>query len=213
MPLQEKDSSEIGDGRRLTDIERQVADELAQLPRLQRLKTIQDVEGRNILAAAEPSRLVQIGLDALNRRIDERIGASLPGDPMWGALQSEFAADKTLRLKILRAEQFDSSLAFQRLINFLSLLQEVLGSNELRPLNLRGDFTSGEKELQFYGSLQLLLFRDDAGRRVAGCFDIEVPASAIERLSKVTNANLTESYTNFVSLTGTFAFHTLSTPP
>jgi hypothetical protein len=160
-------------------IETEIAQELAHLPIMEQLRTAQDVEGKNILAAVEPSKLVQLGLDALDKRIRQHIRTSNK-QSVVSLLQSSFAQDRTFRLKMLRAENFDSELAVKRMVDFLSLLQEVLGFSDerttvIRPVELAIDFTQEERTRQDLGALQLLLFRDHAGRRVAGCFDVETP--------------------------------------
>jgi hypothetical protein len=170
-----------------TAIEVEIARELAQLPKMEQLKTTQDVEGRNLLAAAEPSKLVQLGLGALDKRIRELIETS--NEPSLSALlQSNFACDRKLHLKMLRSENFDSELAAKRMVKFLFLSQEVLGLSDergsvLRPVELTTDFTQEERDRQDLGALQLLLFRDQAGRRVAGCFDVETPTSSSDNIN------------------------------
>jgi uncharacterized protein YunC (DUF1805 family) len=191
MNLPRRDDKDDERRKNPTAIETEIAQELARLPVLDQLRTSQDIEGKNLLAAAEPCKLVQLGLDALDKRIREQIRTS--SEPSVTALlQSSFARDRKLCLKILRAENFDSELAVKRMVDFLSLLQEVIGSrdetaNVLRPLELT-DFTQEERGRQDLGALQLLLFRDQAGRRVAGCFDVATPTSSIDTNLEVSNA-------------------------
>jgi hypothetical protein len=175
--------------RRLpTAIETEIAQELARLPRIEQIRTTQDVEGKNILAAAEPSKLVQLGIDAFDKQIKEQI-VSTTDSSVVALVQSPFASDRKLWLKMLRAEKFDPELAAKRMINFLALLKEVLHSTderrELRPLKLAKDFSQQEMEHQSLGAIQLLLFRDQAGRRVAGSFDVDVAPSISDTNSEV----------------------------
>jgi hypothetical protein len=189
--LLEMTNDDDANRRSPTAIEKEIAQELAHLPTMEQLRTTQDVEGRNLLAAAEPSKLVQLGLDALDKRIREQIETPNKSSEAE-LLQSSFACDQKLCLKMLRAENFDSELAAKRMVDFLSLLQEVLGfSNEpgvLRTVKLASDFTQEERRRQDLGALQLLLFRDRAGRRVAGCFDVETPMSSSDTNLEVSHA-------------------------
>ncbi|KAG7369992.1 hypothetical protein IV203_027738 [Nitzschia inconspicua] len=180
MNLPSKDDDSDAVRRQPTAIEAELAQELDHLPKMEQLRTTQDIEGKNILAAAEPNKLVRLGLDALERRIQEKLRITNEAS-LVALLQNPFAKDRQLRLKMLRAENFDSERALKRLINFLAMLKELLADSnnhgdELRPLELNKDFVSAERDRQNLGALQLLLFRDQAGRRVAGCFDVETPS-------------------------------------
>ncbi|KAL3904839.1 MAG: hypothetical protein SGILL_009913, partial [Bacillariaceae sp.] len=157
-------------------METEIAEEVAKLPRLERFRVLQDVEGRNLLAAAEPSKLVAIGLHALDQKVANELESKNGASSVRSLLKSKLASDVSLRIKMLRAESFDSDLAFERLVKYLKLLQEVLATcGEPRHLELARDFDAAERQWLEFGSFQLLLFRDHAGRRVAGSFDIEIP--------------------------------------
>ena len=158
-----------------TAMENEISDEVVQLDWLEQIKVDQDVGGRNLLAAAEPSHLTAIGLRALDKKIEKEL-KSMENDAMAARLRGAWASDRSLRLKMLRAENFDSDLAYHRLVNYLKLIQEVLGDgHEPRQLELARDFDDSERSLLEGGALQLLLFRDHTGRRVAGCFDVDTP--------------------------------------
>lgn len=167
-----------------TAIESEIAHELARLSRTEQIRTTQDVEGKNMLAAAEPRKLVELGLNALDKRLQDQL-RSTEDTTLAASLQSPMAKERPLRLKMLRAENFDSELAAKRMINYLALLREVLAESattdddgSLRPIKLARDFASADRERQSLGALQLLLFRDQAGRRVAGCFDVDESPSS-----------------------------------
>lgn len=174
-----------------TPIETEIAHELARLPRTEQLRTIQDIEGKNMLAAAEPRKLVELGLNALDKRLQEQLRTTEDAT-VAAHLQSPMAKERQLRLKMLRAENFDSELAAKRMINYLALLGEVLAETmtadddgSLRPIILARDFESADRERQSLGALQLLLFRDQAGRRVAGCFDVDEASLSVASNMKV----------------------------
>jgi hypothetical protein len=94
------------------------------------------------------------------------------------ALESDLAKDPDLRLKMLRAESYDCERAAVRLANYLNLLLETFGPNMLsRPIQL-ADLTPEEHHLKRQGTHQLFKFRDNSGRRIAGCFDVESPSTA-----------------------------------
>lgn len=78
-----------------------------------------------------------------------------------------YVNDPDVRLRFLRAEQYDAKNAVKRFVSFLEFSQELYGSFVAdRPIRLSDLKTREEKRALANVSFQLLPFRDRSGRRV-----------------------------------------------
>jgi len=77
-----------------------------------------------------------------------------------------YVNDKSFLLRFLRCELFDAKKAALRIIKYLNLVHEVCGEYALtRPIQLN-DFNKEEKKILRSGFMQLLPYRDRAGRPI-----------------------------------------------
>jgi hypothetical protein len=77
-----------------------------------------------------------------------------------------YVNDTSFRLRFLRCELFDAKKAALRIIKYLNLVHEVCGECALtRPIQLN-DFHKEEKKILRSGFMQLLPYRDRAGRPI-----------------------------------------------
>jgi hypothetical protein len=126
----------------------------------------------------EPQRLTAIELQSLQREFQQLVQTRPEYQTLVSALEYDYVKDQQLRLKMLRAENYDVRMAALRLANFFKLLQEIFGPYLLmRPIQLL-DLTQQERQLQRKGLQQLFKFRDQTGRRIMGCFDVHFPPTA-----------------------------------
>ena len=87
-----------------------------------------------------------------------------------GAPASSYLQDRQFRMRFLRAELFHPQQAARRFANFVQNLFELFGPQTFyRPPQL-ADFSKDELRVLNLGRIQLLPYRDRAGRRVIAMF-------------------------------------------
>lgn len=132
----------------------------------ERNSVLDDIHGvRSLnLEDEDPSKLVD-SLVHMNHAL-ERIEPKTAFH-MAVRLDSQYVLrDKHLRVRFLRAEEFDATKAARRFVDYLDFTHELFGAMALmRPIYFY-DLTKNEQLVLREGGLQLLPCRDRAGRRI-----------------------------------------------
>ena len=165
-------------------MEARIRSEIEALSVTEQQQVENDVQGKNPshhhaslghTAPGEPQRLTAMELESLDREFQQLVQTHRDYRDLVPALDYDYVKDPQLRLKMLRAENYDVGAAALRLANFLKFLQEIFGPYLLmRPIQLV-DLSPEERQLQRKGLQQLFKFRDQTGRRIMGCFDVHFP--------------------------------------
>ncbi len=77
-----------------------------------------------------------------------------------------YVNDTNFRLRFLRCERFDAEKAAIRMIKYLDLILTLWGENALRRQIQLTDFSKDEMKLMRSGCIQVLPYRDRAGRPI-----------------------------------------------
>jgi hypothetical protein len=159
-------TSEDGQQRSLEKIwETVISKDQQNFSDFERSETIQDLRGTNLLAAVAPRTLIQMGLEALERELEQQIRWYTP------SLQTALTAssmynDREFRIKFVRADRMSASKAATRLLSYLSYAFELFGQEALlRPIRINVLTATDEQTLRI-GWIQLLLTRDQIERRI-----------------------------------------------
>jgi hypothetical protein len=132
----------------------------------ERSEAQQDVEGKNLLAAAAPRTLMQMGLEALDRELERQIRQLYSPSLQTAVITSPMYNDREFRIKFLRADRMSASNAATRLLSYLSYALELFGQEALmRPIRT-SVLTSTDEQALRIGWIQLLLTRDHIERRI-----------------------------------------------
>ena len=150
-----------------------------------------DVRGMNVLASTEPNELYLIGLEALDKQI--LLGMTTPSAStstststakrimdhqqqqmrynykyyrLAEKLISPMIKSKEFRSKFARANCFDPVKAANRMEMYLEIVCENFGNDALTRQVKLTDLDKVERDLLKSGCLQILPFRDSAGRRI-----------------------------------------------
>ena len=108
-----------------------IVKEMSQLSLKEQYIIGRDINGMNILAAAEPFELSSMGLKALDKQLEMKIGDSaFHQSPEH--LRCKMIKDVDFRLKFARAESFDPVRAANRLENYLKIVQKHFGDENLK---------------------------------------------------------------------------------
>jgi hypothetical protein len=98
---------------------------------------------------------------------------------------SSYINDDSFKIRFLHLELFNAKKAAIRLANFVQVVFELFGSQTLRrPLHL-SDFTREELRVFNRGRIQLLPYRDRAGRRVIVGFPPQGDHDQVNHLTRV----------------------------
>jgi hypothetical protein len=159
-------SSEDGQQRSLEKIwETVISKDQQNFSDFERSEAIQDLRGKNLLAAVAPQTLLQMGLEALDRELEQQIRWYTPS--LQTALTtSPMYNDREFRIKFVRANRMSASKAATRLLSYLSYALELFGQELLmRPIRISVLSATDEQALRI-GWMQLLLTRDQIERRI-----------------------------------------------
>eukprot|EP00537_Pseudo-nitzschia_pungens_P004895 CAMPEP_0172360306 /NCGR_PEP_ID=MMETSP1060-20121228/4361_1 /TAXON_ID=37318 /ORGANISM="Pseudo-nitzschia pungens, Strain cf. cingulata" /LENGTH=492 /DNA_ID=CAMNT_0013082265 /DNA_START=259 /DNA_END=1738 /DNA_ORIENTATION=- len=152
-------------------IEELVSASLLRLKFQDRNDAREELHGVRNLAREETPELVHDSLI----RMEEAIEAILLASSKEGYrhafeearyLPDTFVNDRDFRLKFLRCELFNAARAADRMICYLDHLLHLFGKRALREPLKANFFTKEEAAALRAGSIQLLPFRDQSGRRV-----------------------------------------------
>ena len=183
-------------GQSLVDaMEIQLQTELKALSEADQQQVENDVRGRNPArlhsASSDHARshdtqhLAAMELESLGRKFVNLLQTRPEFSDVVPAMDYDYVNDPQLRLKMLRAENYDTGAAALRLANFFKFVNEIFGPYLLmRPIQLV-DLTPEERQLQRKGLQQLFKFRDHTGRRIMGCFDVHFPPNNVSFESQV----------------------------
>ncbi|KAG7340786.1 hypothetical protein IV203_024329 [Nitzschia inconspicua] len=152
----------------------------------QREQINEEIHGVYSLAVTESSELLSGALAGMEQAITAEIQreqeqlslpdlSTPPKIPAYMEAQSMGAIylhQPSFRLKFLRAALFNTTLAASRLLGFLQLVRDVLGTEALIkfPSSL-SHFAFDEQSLLREGAFQILPGRDSVGRRIIGIFE------------------------------------------
>ena len=132
-------------------VDRILVSEMEKLSMEERYRLKLDIEGKNMLAAIEPTELSKIGLDALDRELSSsnavrRMPTTSGGDhnnnnrPYYNmamAMNSPMIQQREWKLKFARAECFDPIKAAIRMEKHLEYMYKHFGEEALlRPIRL-----------------------------------------------------------------------------
>ena len=151
-----------------TTVDGLISKELLKLSLRDRNAIDEEVHGVRVLAPAETPELLEASLFRLSEEL-----ARIPNDnPSKAAyLESQnltrtYVNSNDFRLRFLRSEFFDVKKAAHRMIAFLDVASELFGPDALRrPIGI-ASFPKEEERLLRVGNVQLLPFRDRAGRPI-----------------------------------------------
>lgn len=140
----------------------------------ERSEARQDITGKNLLAAAAPQTLTKIGLAAVDKELDRRMlqEECSPGMLKLAATTSPMYRDRNFRTKFTRAERMNASKAALRLTAYLTYAAELFGQEALFRSIPTTVFTAMDEQVLRAGWMQLLLTRDQIGRRVVAFDDL-----------------------------------------
>ena len=125
-------------------VDRILVSEMEKLSMEERYRLKLDIEGKNMLAAIEPTELSKIGLDALDRELSSGCTTSVisnnssrPYYNMAKAMNSPMIQQREWKLKFARAECFDPVKAAIRIEKYLEYMYKHFGKEALlRPIRL-----------------------------------------------------------------------------
>ena len=156
---------------RAKDIDDLLSKELFQLSFADRNAISEEIHGVRCLAPQETPELISRSLLELQKQLD-----MMAYKPSYDKAQAFARHPKTaktsyintieFRLKFLRCELFDVSMAAVRLINYLDLMVEMYGVFALQRKIKLTDFSKHELQILRAGYMQMLPFRDRSGRRI-----------------------------------------------
>lgn len=113
-----------------------LAEEMSKLSLKEQYCINQDVNGRNVLASAEPLELSSIGLEALDEQLRTRDG-DFRCYRSAEKMRSKMIKGLEFRLKFARAEHFDPVKAATRIENYLKIVSKHFGDEKLKtPIKL-----------------------------------------------------------------------------
>jgi hypothetical protein len=134
-------------------------------PRSKRL-VIRELCGKGQFLDMEEPRFVEEKIKQLDtvliRMTAEDKDAYLQACKLHPGLQS----NKSLRLKFLRAEQFDAGLAAHRLTQYFDFMRQWFGEKLLGRTITLADLDEFDHQALGSGGIQVLSKKDDGGRRV-----------------------------------------------
>lgn len=158
-----------------------LAKELNQLSLKEREELLYDIHGVLELPKEEPD-FVANSLQDMDKEICGYSHNDKSAYELAQAQNYEYISSVKIRLKFLRADNFNPRLAAQRLINFFARKLHLFGPEYLtRDIRL-DDLSDDDKKSIESGLVQLLPLRDRAGRAVI-CWMADVPGSVITRVS------------------------------
>lgn len=169
------------------DIDSMISKELLQLSLRDRNKIDEEIHGVMTLAPEESPEFLEQALLQLAEEI-EGIPDNSPAKAAY--LQSQgypntYVNTKDFRLKFLRCDLFDARKAAGRMLKFLTVASDLFGPQLLhRPMRF-SDLTKGDEKILRKGFVQILPYRDRAGRPIhawVGDFDFAVGRDARSRV-------------------------------
>eukprot|EP00531_Pseudo-nitzschia_arenysensis_P001624 CAMPEP_0116129256 /NCGR_PEP_ID=MMETSP0329-20121206/7830_1 /TAXON_ID=697910 /ORGANISM="Pseudo-nitzschia arenysensis, Strain B593" /LENGTH=526 /DNA_ID=CAMNT_0003623517 /DNA_START=130 /DNA_END=1710 /DNA_ORIENTATION=+ len=145
-----------------------LAQDLNRLAVKDRNMILDDIHGvRTWNGEVLPSKLLQ-SLEQMNQSLEEQNCAASSTSTAYGkavALNSQYALhNKELRIRFLRADEFDPKKAAQRFANYLDFYYKLFGTL-MRPICFE-DLNKEEQNILREGSIQLLPCRDRTERRI-----------------------------------------------
>ena len=110
--------------------------EMGRLSLQEQYSINQDVNGLNVLAAAEPPELSSAGLEALDKQL-RQMGSEYPCYRSAESSGSKMINERQFRLKFVRADRFDPIKSANRIENYLKILIQHFGDEHLkRPIKV-----------------------------------------------------------------------------
>jgi hypothetical protein len=159
-----------------------LAQELNQLTLKEREELLYDIHGVLELPKEEPD-FVASCLQQMDKEISTYSHNDKKAYELAHAQNYEYVSSERLRLKFLRADNFNPRLAAQRLIKFFASKLQLFGPEYLtRDIRLDDLMSEDDNNCIESGLLQLLPLRDRAGRAVI-CWMAAVPGSELTRVS------------------------------
>lgn len=168
------------------DIDTMISKELLQLSLRDRNKLDEEIHGVATLAPEESPEFLEQALLKLAEEIE-----GIPDNSLTKAayLESQgypntYVNTKDFRLKFLRCELFDVPKAAIRMMKFLTVASDLFGPQLLQRSMRYSDLTKGDEKLLRKGFIQILPYRDRAGRPIhawVGDFDFAVGRDARSR--------------------------------
>lgn len=177
----------------LKELDNLISKELLKLSYHDRNAINEEIHGVRCLAVEETPDLLRTSLNALQRQIDAisptkkgtyseilQLKQQQQQQHRWRQLNQviseatavvdavpySFIDDENFRLRFLRCEFFDAEKAAIRFVNYLNISYELFGSVALkRPVRI-SDLSKAEVRFARKGYLQILPYRDRAGRCV-----------------------------------------------
>ena len=160
------------------DIDTILSKELLQLSLKDRNEIDEEIHGVLTLAPKESPEFLEEALFKLSVEL-ERIPDESPTKTAYLESQTfpkTYVNDRDFRLCFLRCDLFDANKAAMRILKFLALALEFFGPEALqRPIRF-SDLDKGEEKLLRKGYVQVMPYRDRAGRPIhvwVGDFDFE----------------------------------------
>jgi hypothetical protein len=116
-------------------VDRLLYNEMDKLSIEERYRAKMDIEGKNVLAAVEPTQLTRIGLDALDHELLCLVDK--PYYNMARSMNSPMIAQNEWKLRFLRADCFDHVKAARRIERHLKFMHDCFGKEALlRPVRM-----------------------------------------------------------------------------
>jgi hypothetical protein len=157
-----------------------LAQELNQLSIKEREELLYDIHGVLELPKEEPKFIANC-LEELDKEIYAYSHSDKNAYELAQIQNDGYVSNHKFRLKFLRAETFNPSLAAQRLIKFFASKLQLFGPDYLTKDIRLEDLSEDDKKCMESGILQLLPLRDRAGRAII-CWVSAVPGSDISRV-------------------------------
>lgn len=128
----------------------------------------EEIHGVSCLAPEETPELLEQSLRALELSLDRMITDPPSLKSAYNLVRNSdsYVNERNFRLRFLRSELFDEEKAALRIIKYLDVVLAVSGEDALRTRFLLDHFTKEEMKIIRSGCIQLLPYRDRAGRPV-----------------------------------------------
>ena len=128
----------------------------------------EEVHGVSCLAPEETPELLEQSLSALELSLNRMVADPPSLKSAYSLVRNSvsYVNERNFRLRFLRCELFDVEKTALRIIKYLDVVLAVSGEDALRTRFLLDHFNKEEMKLLRSGCIQLLPYRDRAGRPV-----------------------------------------------